>query len=763
MEIGGLVEPGTVTLNGDRSLSFPEGVARGDVRITNGTEVNVRSNGGGSIAVNAGNVEISEGSVVRAGINSGVGIGKRPAGDIEIRATGDVSLRGGGTRKTKSQISNSVLGETIGVAGNIDIDAESLSVEDGFWIVTGIQPNAAGTAGDINIHVQDAASFDGFDKFTSGAYSLIEAGGIGSSGSVNLTAGSLSLTNGAVFRVTVVGRGTVGGIDINVRDAVIVDGAGPGLRSDFASGGLYNRVEVADSLGTVGGIQVNAGSLTVSGGAVITGSTGGRGDAGKVSLNIRNEISIFGDAPFDTVFNFAQSSGIFSSVKLRGIGEGGRIDITTGLLSVTDGGVINADTRGQGNGGNIEINAGRVYVADVDSDGQSSIILSLSEPDAKGRGGDILINADTVQLVDGGIVNTRTRSPENGGNVTINAKLFEAINGGQVISRSYAEGQAGSITVNASRISLSGRNLNYIERPINTDIITAVSPNSGLFASTESDSSGAGGTLSLSAENIRLRGGEVSVSSAGTGTAGDVTIDADSLQIDGGLLNAETNAGNGEIYIRTNDLQLRRNSRITTNARGLEPGGNIAVETEILTALENSDISANSQQSQGGRITINTQGLLGTEFREFPTPESDLTATSALGVQFNGIVDVNLEGVDATSGLLELPDVLVDVDALVDRRCLPGTSPRSEFAITGRGGIPPSPRDALSGGGGWVDANSAGAVPQRTIHPVTLPVEAQGWIVNDRGEIEWVAQMPNRRREGFESGLSSCGVGKKEL
>lgn len=764
VEIGGLVEPGTVALNGDGSLSYPDGIARGNVLITDGTEVNVRSNGGGSIAVKAANVEISGGSTLRAGLNREVGMAVRPAGDIEIRATGDVLLSDAGTQEINSFISNAILGNSTGQAGNVYIDARSLSVEDGFQIYTGIQPNAAGTAGSIYMNIQEAARFNGSRDFFSGAYSRIENNGNGDSGSVYLSAGSLSLTNGAVIQATLIGKGTVGSVNINVRNAVLLDGVAPGRFTDFESGGLYSRVERETSEGTAGGINLTAGSLTVSNGAIITASTVGRGNGGQIYLNVRDSIALFGDGPFDTKLGFARTSGIYSSVRRSGIGEGGQIRIATQLLSLTDGGTINADTRGQGNGGSIEINAERVYIAGVDIDGQSSIILSMSEPTANGRGGQITVNADRVQLVDGGIINARTRSPANGGDVTINANVFEATQGGQVVTIAYGAGQAGQIAVNAARISLLGSNPNYIDIPINTERIGPVSPNSGLFGSTESGSTGAGGTLSLSAQNVTLsNGGEVSVSSTGMGTAGNVIIDAESIQLDRGLLSAETNAGNGNISIRTEDLQLRRNSSITTNARGLQPGGNIAIDTATLTALENSDISANSQQSEGGRITINTQGILGTEFREFPTPKSDLTATSALGTQFNGIVQINLEGVDATSGLIELPEALVDVDRLVDRRCVPGNSPRSEFAMTGRGGIPPSPRDALSNTLGWVDPNSAVQPQEMTDNSIPELVEAQGWILNETGHVELVTEVPNEAIDSFHSRLPNCGIGGENL
>ena len=62
-------------------------------------------------------------------------------------------------------------------------------------------------------------------------------------------------------------------------------------------------------------------------------------------------------------------------------------------------------------------------------------------------------------------------------------------------------------------------------------------------------------------------------------------------------------------------------------AGGTGNGGNITIDTDTLVALENSDIIANARQSFGGRVSINAQGIFGTQFRDNPTLLSDITAT----------------------------------------------------------------------------------------------------------------------------------------
>ena len=76
IELGGVSGPGTVGLNVDGNnlrLSFPNEVARADVSLSNGARLDVLAEDGGSIAINARNLDVSGGSVLAAGIGAGLG------------------------------------------------------------------------------------------------------------------------------------------------------------------------------------------------------------------------------------------------------------------------------------------------------------------------------------------------------------------------------------------------------------------------------------------------------------------------------------------------------------------------------------------------------------------------------------------------------------------------------------------------------------------------------------------------------------------
>lgn len=664
VELAAVAVGQTVGLNASGnnvSLNVPAQVARTDVSLTNGAEVNVRAGGGGSIAVNARNLNMTEGSTLLAGIDAGLGAAGALAGNIDVNAAGAVSFDG---------------------VGNSDV--------------------------------------------LSGAYNLVTVEAVGEGGNVNMTAETLSLTNGAQVKASTLGEGNAGNVNLRIRNASFFDGAG----SSGTPSGVYSRAEANAAVGNGGNINISTGSLSVTNGAVITASTQGRGNGGNLDIYVRNDTVLDGLGPLQEItyasgerLQFQQSSGLFSSVKLTGVGEGGNIRVITRSLSIANGGVIVTRTEGQGRAGNIAVNAADFVTVDgVGSDNSSSALLAPTEPGAGGRGGDITVNTNFFRVSNGAVVNSQTLNEYDGGNIAINANIFEATGGGQAIATTRSSGQAGSLTVNAAdRIILSGSDRNFSDRAslFNTNIVgNNEGAASGLFASTGKDATGAGGNLNVKTGQLIVRdSAQVTVSADGRGAAGNLKIAANSIRLDSGAIKATTQAGNfGNITLKTGTLQLGRNSQITTNASGTATGGNINIEAGTVAALENSDIRANAIRGQGGNIVINTEAI----FRSF---DSEIDASSELGI--DGNVELKTPDIDPVKGLNQ-PEI-PGVPPQPARGCQTSGPRASRFAIAGRGGLPPSPSDRVSSSG---EDNFDAAEPL---------VEAQGWIINAKGEVELIA------------------------
>jgi large exoprotein involved in heme utilization and adhesion len=415
------------------------------------------------------------------------------------------------------------------------------------------------------------------------------------------------------------------------------------------------------------------------------------------------------------------ASGFFSSA-LGTTGDAGNITINTGQLVIRDGATVSSETLNQGRGGDLTVNAWR----------------------------SVELTGTTPYGFSGGLF-TSTLGAGNAGNLTINTGQLIIRDGNQVVSATADQGSAGNLSVNASQlVELAG---------------TSATDASGLLASAI-DGDGAGGDLTITTPKLIVRDGAVvSVSNfdlssrnqtnPGTGPAGNLQIQAGTIRLDnqGTITAAAAGGDKGNITIESQDIQMRRRSAITTNATGPTAGGNITINTDTLVALENSDITANAVNNRGGRVIVNAQGIFGTQFRPNITPESDITASSNLGAEFSGIVQINTPDVDPSSGLVELPATVVDVEGLVARNLCAPKQAGSSFVVTGRGGLPASPNDplidegvavewsrpdgeVLSGGVSRPQSTQNGQRRNRVIQQV------QGWIVAADGTVILTTQAP---------------------
>ncbi len=846
VELGGLAAAGTVGLlvdGSNLSLSFPDALARADISLNNGSLVSARAGGGGSIAINAENFTIAGESGLRTGIASELGSSDSKAGDIEINATGAVNLT------EASFITNSVRPNAVGKGGDINITAGSVSLTNGTQLVS--STFGPGDAGSVTITARDSVSLSG----SSTVYNTVEQGGVGNGGNITITTGSLSLTDGSQLQALTDGQGDAGNVTIVARDNVFLSGVD---KDRFASG-IFNTAE-RGGIGNAGGINITTGSLLLTDGAQLLSTTAGRGNAGSVTITARDTVSLGGrlvrgfyssifsnvepkavgnggdinittgslslidDAQLvaategwgnagniiitarDTVSfkeggsdqvrsgaysnvlfgavgkggdisittgslsltNGAQlatatdgwgsagnltitardtvyfkNSNAFSTVESTGVGNGGDINIATGSLFMTDGGQLQTRTSGQGNAGNVTITTDDTVSFDgYDSDGLPSAVLSDVASGAVGKGGDINITARSLFLTNAAFLSASTRGQGDGGNITLNTNNLDAVNSGQVLTISFSSGKAGNITLNvADRITLSA--------------------DSGLLANTSRNSTANGGDLSITTRQLVVQdGSQVNVSSQGSGNAGSLTINADAITLDnpGRLLASTASGEGGNINLQVQDLILmRRNSLVSAQANNNGNGGNITINAPFIVAVpgENSDIIANAFRGRGGNINIMVQGIYGLESRPQLTTFSDINASSEFGI--NGTVQINTPDVDPSRGLAELPVEPVNVE--VAQGCQGGGTQASvEFFNTGRGGLAPNPYEPLTSSNIWEDVPSAArrtenqvATARASASPVTPSnklVEAQGWLMNEKGEVVLVAQMPATHSQG---------------
>jgi large exoprotein involved in heme utilization and adhesion len=411
--------------------------------------------------------------------------------------------------------------------------------------------------------------------------------------------------------------------------------------------------------------------------------------------------------------------------------QGGSISINASQVNLSGTGGLLAETQGTAPAGSLTLqpfNNGQTLSVNLHDGAKISTSTSGS-----GQGGSLTVTApQAVTLSGNGKLSAETSGMGEAGDVTINTQQLTVRDGASVSASTSGIGKGGSLQVNATEsVELSSASL-----------------------SVEAMAGGTAGNLNVNTGQMSVSDGANVTVSSPDGQAGNLTITANSLLLDRGTISAETgksgSEGGANITLQGLDILLMRNeSLISANARGTANGGNITIDSRFIVATpptgsQGSDIVANAFEGNGGRVSITTQGLFGIQFRPQRTPKNDITVSSALGLA--GTFEQNTPDVDPSRGLAELPVDVVDASRLIDRRCTSGgsTQERGSFTITGRGGLPPSPNDTLQAESlitNWVTLDSQqdknrSPAPTRPNRSALKPLtEAQGWMINEKGEV----------------------------
>jgi filamentous hemagglutinin family protein len=567
-------------------------------------------------------------------------------------------------------------------------------------------------------------------------------------GSIQIQAAQLRVRNVSSISANTAGDQDSGTIRVRTTDLVEISGISP--TAQIRTGIIGTVLQGASGQGS--SIDVITPRLYIRNGLISNG-TFGSGDSG--GLRVRaNDMQIVRTPVRGSVETSRLAVGLLTGVLPNATGKGGNISVEGDRLLISGGAQISAGTFGQGNSGSITVRANQIDLVGTGTAGQSSSITAgVPFRGATGRGGSVRVQADQLRLLDGGQISTTTAGTGNAGNIEVNAQRIE------IAGRSSSPDRnndllSSSITAEALATS-------------NAVIFGAVEPPPGTIRT------GSAGFINITTQELLVRdGGDISVSNLTRfGNAGDLNITANSIDLDQGRLEANIRAGNrGNINLNVDSgiVRMLRGSEIITNAQDEAIGGNINLRTRFLVALENSDISANAENNFGGRIAINAQGIFGTAFRPDLTSESDITAFSQRGAEFSGNVEFTTPGVDPSQGLITLPEQVIDPNQQITNTC--GSTQDSQFIVTGRGGIPANPTQAVVDNHLWSDIRDLSTLSylQESVQQ-SVPVQAAqvpaagtvlestGWTVNAKGKTELVAiaAIPPWNHQGTCSGHPS--------
>lgn len=676
IELGAIAGEGTVGLNAEGtllSLSFPDGLERANVSLTNGSVMDVSAEDGGSIAIQAQNINISTDSRIFAGIALGLGSPESQAGNITLDATDTIRLESG------SAIYNDVDGT--GKGGDLNITTGSLFVVDDSLLTASTY--GIGNAGSVIVNARDRVSLNNRALILS----RIGTDADGQGGDIDISTSLLELINGGQLSSATFGQGNAGNVAIEARNGVVIEGGIAG------GSGIFSTVE-EDAWGNGGSIEIQTETLQMDNSALVSSSTIGIGDAGNVRIRAQ-DITI--DAEGDSLLS---PTGISSGVGFRGFGRGGDIEIDTGTLQLLNSAELFAGVTGVGIGGDVRIRAQTILLAGQNSNNTFGLMrgskitggLRISGrvtgdgpdiPFGIGRAGSVDIETGSLILRDDASITVSTSGQGDAGNVHIRADMIALSDASSIFSSTFELGNAGDIDIQTGALRLSdgsqllafteGRGTagNIRVRATDSVELTGFNPTEGtpsaLFTDNDTDSPGAGGNITITTDRFQvangaivdartrnqdpggnitinanvfeaLGGGQLITTSQGSGRGGTITVNATrQILIDGsdpnydarvdqfgrnriGLVDAasgffvrsQANGSAGDIFINAPTLDLSDGGRLSAETLASGNGGDITITGDHLSIREAGIVSTQAlsgSTGRGGNITVNMTSL----------------------------------------------------------------------------------------------------------------------------------------------------------
>ena len=607
----------------------------GNLSMTENAQLNTDGPGNSSVFIRGGRFVIDNST-----ISAKTQLGGR-GGTVDIALTEDLTVQNRGVITTK--VENGEKG------ADIHIDVNNLSLLDGGIIAANTE--FQGDGGDVRVNARESVTISGINRDFMSCFTLQSYDSTGDAGHLEINTPDLHITDGGHIFGSSAGlyEGRGADITINVGSLEITGGGGIAVGNMGGPGGGGNIIINASESISISGKR---GDLTS---AVSTESLG-EGDGGRMEIH----------TPELTVTDGGAISGIAASS-----GDGGQIDIHADRLQITDGGYISTKAKGSGKGGALTIAAtdsilvsgkknGFDSAIDVSNEGEgdggslaisSGKIVITNEATIRGvnsgsgSGGKITLQTARLDISAGGDINCSTRGSGRGGDLTIVATESISIWGKQgkydsgIYSNAFSEGNAGQVAVSTPSLSIS-----------DSAAINVVTLGSGGSA-----------TVTVNAETVSLTdGGRITASTKGLGRAGNIKIDAaDTVYIRGeGSGVFSTTSGEekgGDIAIFAGALIVENHGTIDSSSKkgqnsggkGKGNAGSISVSaSEIRLSGSKSQISTSTEGSgRGGPIQLNAADIYLTGDSVIKAESTGLGNAGNIDIVSTGLLSINNAGI----------------------------------------------------------------------------------------------------------------------
>lgn len=583
---------------------------------------------------------------------------------------------------------------------------------------------------------------------------VTQTGALQIAGTTILTAEGVDLPEANDFNVLTVEAGDRLNLrdtnNLRIRDSQLITRDSSPSNIDLSAQGqlILNNTQIVarTSSGISNPVQLSAQQLDIQNGSTVLTAADGNGQAGNLMIEAQ-EISLSGEGD-------AELPSVIGSLALDQ-GQSGNITVNTGNLLVTDGGLITTATLSERLGGNITVNADTVQLVGLDADQTVPSAIS-ADTFGMGDGGNVIVNTDQLLIEEGAIISTSTFAEGKGGGIQVNADNIQLIgessftprNSSTLSARTFGSGTGGTIDIIADTITLEDTGTITTSSRRTLGPASFIETELNLIQRIENDFEQLEQLLPGTLDTVKERIAVIESIDV-PGDAGDINLTADLISlIDIGEIFSQSRAegDGGNIELTVKDLLLLRNGSLISTTAGTENaggnGGKITINAENGFVLgireENSDIIANAFTGNGGIINITTNAIFGLEFRSNLTPLSDITATST-GGGIDGTVDLNTLDIDPAQALSALPDEPVDpeiVDSCQARNVRSDGEDAVEFLDLGRGGTPIGPDDVLESSSfieDWIDLDFASSTERETALQGAIDTQDSNLLENRLG------------------------------
>ncbi|MBW4692707.1 MAG: S-layer family protein [Lyngbya sp. HA4199-MV5] len=590
--------------------------------------------------------------------------GVAPEGRIELIANGSsfgLSVPALVPRTDVSITNDAEVNVRAGGSGSIAINAQNVNISGGTKLQAGIASGNGSVgikAGDVEINATGAINLINGSLINN----EVEVGAVGNAGNVNITTGSLFVSEGSRLSASTRGQGNVGNLMIEAHDQV-----------SFTNGAFALTTVELGAVGNGGDIQIQAGSVAVAS-SQLKVSTLGQGNSGNLTIDARNTVEFINDA-------FA-----FSQVEPAAVGSGGEIRITTGSLSAMNRSFLSASTIGVGNAGSVSLEArDTVFFSNIGA------AFTTVEPGAVGNGGNLHIQAGSVSIADGSFLTVATLGQGNAGNVMIEARdsvLFHLGTANTSVGLNdnrIGEGNGGTIRIITGTLQLGNQAQllanTYVERgnagniTIEARDTVSLSGESFIFSQVGGIGTvGNGGNINITTGSLLVASGSIlSTDTFGVGNGGNITINARdtvSFVTKGGAyslvqraVNNDTNIigeGNGgNIDITTGSLIVANGSFLAASTLGKGDSGNVKITATDAVSLDGVNQNgfpggiysevATGETGNGGNITINARSLTVTNGARLATGTNGRGNAGSVNINTADFVSFDGVGINGVS------------------------------------------------------------------------------------------------------------------